>query len=74
MKKLAQRMVMIIGGIALLIGGVILLFLPGPGVVLIGAGIFLISPHHGRKLLAHLTDLKHRRLDPRLRKWGLKKK
>lgn len=74
MKELARRIGMVIGGIVLVIGGVILLFLPGPGVLLIAAGIFLISPHHGRKIWGRLVEWKHRSLDPRLKQWGLKKK
>lgn len=69
MKRIAQRAVMIIGGIILVIGGIVLLVLPGPGVVLIAAGIFLISPYHGRKIWARLKEWKHHHIDPQMEAW-----
>jgi sulfite exporter TauE/SafE len=56
MKKKIKRWFEIIAGILLIILGILLSlpFIPGPGFVIIFAGIMLISPHHGKKILKRI--------------------
>jgi hypothetical protein len=51
MKLSILRFFEIIGGIALIIVGLVMLITPGSGIVAIIAGIMLISPYHGRRVI-----------------------
>lgn len=57
MKKQVKRLLEIIGGIALILAGIIMLVTPGQGVLAIVGGVFLISPQHGRRLVWHLGKI-----------------
>lgn len=53
MRKETKRIIRIISGYILIIFGIIGLFLPFlQGIALIFAGIMLISPSHGKKIIA----------------------
>lgn len=51
MKKEIKRCFQIIGGIILILAGLVMLVTPGQGILSIVAGVFLISPYHGRRLV-----------------------
>ncbi len=57
MKKKLRRFLEIIGGGILLFAGIIMLVTPGQGILAIIAGIFLISPRHGRRVVWHLRQI-----------------
>ncbi|MFH0776199.1 MAG: PGPGW domain-containing protein [Patescibacteria group bacterium] len=56
MKKL-KRFGEIALGVILILAGIIMLFTPGQGILAIVAGIFLISPYHGRRIVWRLKEL-----------------
>ncbi len=72
MQKKLKRLSAIIAGISLIILGAVLLFLPGPGIALIVAGVFLISPNHGKKIWQRFLDWKKQTIDPRLSRFRKK--
>jgi hypothetical protein len=51
MKLSILRFLEIAGGIALIVIGVVMLVTPGSGVIAIIAGITLISPQHGKRVI-----------------------
>ncbi len=51
MKKRVKRFLEITGGSLLVFLGVAMFFTPGSGILAIVAGIMLISPHHGRRVI-----------------------
>jgi UPF0716 family protein affecting phage T7 exclusion len=57
MKKTFFRSLEILIGIILIIVGIVMLITPGQGLLAIAIGIFLISPHHGKKIIAHAEKL-----------------
>jgi len=46
-----KRFFQIFFGILLVIAGIVMLFTPGQGILAIVAGIMLISPYHGRRVV-----------------------
>lgn len=67
-----KRAITIIGGILLVLGGIVLLFLPGQGLLMIFAGIYLISPYHGKKLWEYAKQWKKTKLDRYLKRFRSK--
>ncbi|MCF7836438.1 PGPGW domain-containing protein [Candidatus Gracilibacteria bacterium] len=51
MKKEIKRFFEIVGGGFLILAGIVMLVTPGQGVLAIVAGIFLISPQHGKRVV-----------------------
>ncbi|MBU1089349.1 PGPGW domain-containing protein [Patescibacteria group bacterium] len=51
MKSSIKRFFEIAGGSLLILAGILMLFTPGMGILAILAGVMLISPHHGRRLV-----------------------
>ncbi len=51
MKSNLKRFLEIAGGSLLVFTGILMLFTFGPGILAIVAGVMLISPHHGRRLV-----------------------
>ncbi len=51
MKNDFKRFLEIAGGSLLVLAGVVMLVTPGMGILAIVAGVMLISPHHGRRLV-----------------------
>ncbi len=66
MKKHLKRMLAIGAGSMMIVVGFALLFLPGPGIAIIAAGIFLISPVYGKKLWQKFLHWKHTSVDPHI--------
>lgn len=51
MEKKVKRFLEIVGGSLLVLAGVVMLATPGTGILAIVAGVMLISPHHGRRII-----------------------
>ncbi len=57
MLKKIKRYAEIVIGTLLVILGVILIFTPGQGTLVIIAGVMLVSPYHGRRLVWWIKQL-----------------
>ncbi len=56
--KSAKRMIVIIFGFTMLLMGIALLFLPGPGILIIILGLFILSAEYvwAKKLMNRVKD------------------
>ncbi|MFH0834019.1 MAG: PGPGW domain-containing protein [Patescibacteria group bacterium] len=51
-----KRILEITGGVLLILLGIVMLFTPGQGIFAIVAGVVLVSPYHGRRLIWRLKE------------------
>ena len=68
MHRPSRRLLAIIGGSGLILGGIAMLVLPGPGLVSIVAGITLVSPKHGNRIIRWCKCQYRRHIASRFRK------
>jgi UPF0716 family protein affecting phage T7 exclusion len=56
-RSLGKKIWQISLGVVLIVAGIIMLVTPGQGILAIVAGIVLVSPYHGRRVIWNLKQL-----------------
>jgi|AACY02.16.fsa_nt_gi Putative transmembrane protein (PGPGW). len=68
MRRPTRRLLAIVAGSGLILGGIAMLVLPGPGLLSIVGGITLISPKHGNRIIRWVKRQYRRHIASRLHK------